>query len=504
MTLDSEACYRALASRDSRFDGLFFVGVQSTRIYCRSVCTARTPKPQNCHFFANAASAERAGFRPCLLCRPELAPGRSRVDAVGRLASIAVRRIEDGALMDTSLTEFAEELGVTSRHLRRAVVEHYGVSPVELLQTQRLLMAKRLLMDTNLPIGEVAMTSGFSSLRRFNAAFKERYRLNPTAIRKARHSPPSSTCAPPAIAVARATRPPSEGMAANESIVLEVGYRPPYDWESMLAFLEPRAVSGVEAVIEGRYVRAVSLGRDGNRCDSGWIAVSPSNSRNALRVEVSSSLARSIPQILRRVRRLFDTSSEPAAIATVLGDLAAAKPGLRVPGAFDGFEAATRAILGQQITVAGARTLAGRLAARFGEPIESPYLEVDRAFPKAETIGATRVDDIGSLGVVGKRAKALIAIAHAIVTGELRPTPGSDVDATIGKPRRIHGILLWTAQSLAMRGLSYPDAFPNSDLGVLKALGTRDPAEALALADRWRPWRAYATLHLWSGLSAKH
>lgn len=475
MTLDPEVCYRALTAKDSRFDGLFFVAVRSTGIYCRCVCTARTPKQQNCVFFANAATAEQAGFRPCLICRPELAPGRSRIEAVGRLASIAVRRIEDGVLSDTSLSEFAAELGVSDRHLRRAVVEHYGVSPIELLQTQRLLMAKRLLMDTNMPIGEVAMTSGFSSLRRFNATFKERYRLNPSGMRRA------------------------QGKTPHESVVLEVGYRAPYDWNSMLSFLAARGVCGVETVEDGKYIRGCSLRLNGTRLE-GWIAVYPSKIRNALLVEISAGLVKGIPQILRRVRRLFDTSSEPESIASVLGDLAASRPGLRVPGAFDGFEAATRAILGQQITVAGARTLAGRLAARFGESLETPVAGITYAFPSADAIAAAKVDDIGSLGVVGKRARALILVAEAVCSRELRLVPGADVDETVDQLCRIDGLGPWTAQYIAMRALSYPDAFPHSDLGVLKALNTRDPKEALAAAEKWRPWRAYAALHLWRSL----
>lgn len=472
MKLDSEACYRALAAKDSRFDGLFYVGVQTTGIYCRCVCTARTPNPRNCQFFSNAAAAEHAGFRPCLLCRPELAPGRSRVDAVGRLASVAVRRIEDGALTDTSLADFASELGVTDRHLRRAVVEHYGVSPLELLQTQRLLVAKRLLMDTGLPIGEVAMASGFSSVRRFNALFQERYRLSPSQIRKSKKR-------------------------LGETVTLEVGYRAPYDWDSMIAFLGARAIEGVETIADGRYLRAVKL----TGGIAGWIAVAPSGTKNALRVEVSAGLTRAIPQVVRRVRRLFDTSSEPEAIAEVLGDLAAGHPGLRVPGAFDGFEACVRAIVGQQISVAGARTIVGRIAKRFGSPVDTPFEGLDHAFPAAETIAQATVDDVASLGIVSKRSKALIAIAAAVANRELRLVPGADVEETVARLCEFDGIGPWTAQYIAMRALAYPDAFPHSDLGILKALGTKDPAEALAAAEKWRPWRAYAALHLWRSLT---
>jgi AraC family transcriptional regulator of adaptative response / DNA-3-methyladenine glycosylase II len=474
MNLDPEACYRALAAKDSRFDGLFFVGVKTTGIYCRCVCTARSVRRENCTFYSNAAAAEQAGFRPCLICRPELAPGRARVDAVSRLAAAAVRRIEDGALTDTSLTDLALELGVSGRHLRRAVVEHCGVAPVELLQTQRLLEAKRLLMDTALPIGDVAYASGFSSLRRFNTLFRDRYRLTPTEIRRAKKS------------------------IKPESLVLEIGFRAPYDWDSMVSFLGLRAVPGVEAIDKGRYLRAVKIG-----ASTGWIAVSPSRNKNSLEVEVSSGLAKAIPQVLRRVRRLFDTSSEPEAIAEALGELAAGHPGMRVPGAFDGFEAATRAILGQQITVVGARTLAGRMAERFGAPVETPFEGLTTPFPSAETIAEASVDSIGSLGIVGKRAKALIEIAQALLRRELRLVPGADVDQTVERLCQIDGIGQWTAQYIAMRALSYPDAFPHVDLGLMKALGTRNAADVLTAAEKWRPWRAYAVLHLWRTLEDK-
>jgi AraC family transcriptional regulator of adaptative response / DNA-3-methyladenine glycosylase II len=473
MALDAEACYRALKAKDTRFDGLFFVGVKTTGIYCRCVCTARSARRESCTFYANAAAAEQAGFRPCLICRPEVAPGRARVDAIGRLASAAVRRIEDGALLDTSIADLARELGVTDRHLRRAVAEQYGVSPVELLQTQRLLTAKRLLMDTDLPIGEVAITSGFSSLRRFNALFHDRYRLSPSAIRRSR-----------------------EGRL-QDTVKLEVGFRPPYDWEAITEFLAARAIPGVEAVRSGRYMRAVALGQH-----SGWIAVAPAKVRNALQVEISAGLIRAIPHVLRRVRRLFDTSSEPQAIAEALGEIAASRPGLRVPGAFDGFEAAARAVLGQQITVAGARTLAGRMAARFGVEVETPFEELVRAFPSAETIAAASVDDVASLGIVGKRTRALIEIARQVASKELRLVPGADVDETMAALCQIEGIGQWTAQYIAMRALSYPDAFPHADLGLMKALEAQKPAEALALAEKWRPWRAYAALHLWMTLGS--
>lgn len=472
MNLDSDACHRALAAKDARFDGLFFVGVSSTRIYCRPVCSARAPKRENCTFYSSAAMAENAGYRPCLICRPELAPGRSRIDATHRLATAAVRRIEDGALTETSLADLARELGFSDRHLRRVIQDTFGVTAVELAQTSRLLMAKRLLTDTDLAVGEVAMASGFGSLRRFNALFQTRYRLKPTELRK--------------------RRKPS---VVDDAIVFEVGYRPPYDWDHMLEFLRVRAACGVEAVVGSAYVRTVAIGDR-----RGWIAVSPHPTRHSLRVEMTSVLAPVLPNVLRRVKRLFDTSAEPDHIALALGDVAAARPGLRVPGAFDGFEIAVRAILGQQVSVRGASTLAGRIAAAFGEAVETPYDELCRISPTPARLSTASESEICSHGIVGARARAIVGVARAVAGGELKLVPGADADATIAQLEAMPGLGSWTAQYVAMRALSWPDAFPHSDLGLRKALDEDDPACVLKIAECWRPWRAYAAMHLWSSL----
>jgi AraC family transcriptional regulator of adaptative response / DNA-3-methyladenine glycosylase II len=461
MDLDRSELYRALAARDARFDGLFFVGVSSTGVYCRPVCTARTPREENCSFHPSAAAAERAGFRPCLLCRPELAPGRSRVDVVGRLADAAVRRLEDGI----EPSEVAKTLGVTDRHLRRAVVARFGVPPVALAQTGRLLTAKRLLTDTALPVGEVALASGFSSVRRMNTLFRERYHMSPTDLRR-------------------------KGTASGDTVRCRVPFRPPYAWDAILDFLGKRAIERVETVVGGRYVRAV---------ENGWIAIGPVVG-NSIAVECSASLAATLPKILRRVRRLFDTEAEPLIIAEQLGDLAAKEPGLRLPGAWDGFEIGVRAILGQQVSVAGARTVAGRLAGAFGTPIETPW-PVRVAFPSAARMAIADPNDVAALGIIGTKARAIVALAQAM-EGGLRLTSGVDPEETQQALQSIKGIGPWTANYIAMRALGYPDAFPAGDLMLMRALGANTPAEATALVERYRPWRAYAAIHLWKTLSS--
>jgi AraC family transcriptional regulator of adaptative response / DNA-3-methyladenine glycosylase II len=472
MLLDDDQCYRALRAHDTRFDGRFFVGVSTTRIYCRPVCTARAPLRAHCSFYPSAAAAEAGGFRPCLRCRPELAPGYASVDANRRLAQAAATLIEDGGLVDARMPDLARGLDVTDRHLRRVFQEEFGVSPIEFAQTQRLLLAKRLLTDTQLPVLDVAMSSGFASLRRFNHLFRTRYRMTPAELR--RKAP---------------TRGPSDRLD------FDLGYRPPYDWDAMLAFLERRAIAGVEAV-EGRaYLRTVRIGQ---AC--GWIRVAPSKRRSALRVTVSASLAGVVPAVLGRVKHLFDLACHPEEIAATLGELAAAHPGLRLPGAMDGFEVAVRAILGQQVTVKAASTLAGRFAHAFGTPVETPHVKLIRLFPAPGTIASLDPARIAELGIIGARARALVALAQAIDTGGLRLHPNAPVDATIEALERIPGVGAWTAQYIAMRALAWPDAFPHPDVAVLKAMKAARGRAAVERAQAWRPWRAYAVLHLWKSL----
>ena len=492
MTLDAQTCYRALRARDARFDGRFFVAVSSTRIYCRPVCTVKPPRRENCRFYPSAAAAESGGYRPCLRCRPELAPGNASVDATSRLAQAAAGLIEDRALDEEGLDAVAARLGITDRHLRRAFGAEFGVSPVEYAQTQRLLLAKRLLTDTALPVTEVAYASGFRSLRRFNALFKERYRLQPTRLRRHMKDAGKETA----------------GAASPDALQFELSYRPPYDWPALSAFLGARAIAGVEAVEEGRYRRSVRVEVDGND-RTGWIEIAPSAKKPALRVAVSASLSKALPPVLSRVKALMDLACNPAEVAQALGALEAGSlaalarrhPGLRVPGAFCGFEVAVRAILGQQVSVAAARTVAGRFAAAFGEPLATPFASIATIFPSASRIAGVPYGQIARLGMPGARAKSLVALARAVAGGELELTPNADIDATLEKLRALPGVGEWTAQYIAMRALAWPDAFPHTDLGVLRALNTRDPHKALAAAEAWRPWRAYAVMHLWNPLA---
>ena len=478
MPLDPQRCYQALKTHDARFDGRFFVGVSSTGIYCRPVCSGRTPKPANCSFYPSAAAAEAAGYRPCLRCRPELAPGNAAVDANARLAHAAAGLIEDDLLVDGGVSDLAQRLSVSDRHLRRVFRAELGVTPVQFTQTQRLLLAKRLLTDTALPVTEVALASGFGSLRRFNALFRARYRLSPSDLRRrtAAHEVP-------------------------EALQLALRFRPPLDWTALLAFLARRTVAGVEHVDDGVYLRTVRVEHNG-AVYAGWIAARLAADGAAVCIALSASLSRVIPLVLTRVKRVFDLACDPEQVAAALGALGARNPGLRLPGAFDGFEAAVRGILGQQVTVKSAHTLAGRFAAAFGEPVATFHPALSVAFPAPQRIAALEPAQIAVLGVIRTRASAIVGIAREIAQGRLRLEPTADVGATLTALRAIPGIGEWTAQYIAMRALAWPDAFPHTDYGVLKALNETDPRHALRRAEAWRPWRAYAVMHLWKSLES--
>jgi AraC family transcriptional regulator, regulatory protein of adaptative response / DNA-3-methyladenine glycosylase II len=483
MTLDPTSCYRALASHDPRFDGVFFVGVTTTGIYCRPVCRARLPRAERCRFFPSAAAAEAEGFRPCLRCRPEKAPGRAIVDASGRLARSAAARIGAGAMNGGgNLETLAASLHTSSRQLRRAVKRDYGASPVELSQTHRLLLAKRLLTESDLPMTEVAFASGFSSVRRFNALFRTRYRMSPTRLRRHRASGETQT---------------------RESFTLALDYRPPLAWEAMLGFLAARAIPGVEVVMGGRYIRTIAEGEH-----RGWVAVGPRRgSANALEVEMSLSLLPALMPILSRLRDLFDLDAEPAMIDAhlgpdpVLGPLVRRHPGLRVPGAVDGFELALRGIIGQQVSVRGATTLVGRVAEWFSDPADVGLPGIRRYPPTPERLAGATPEKVALLGLPRARAECIVRLARSVVDGELALHPGEDVDRTVAALQELPGIGPWTAQYIAMRGLHWPDAFPHSDLGIRKAFGSVTPAQLLRAAEHWRPWRAYGAIHLWQSLA---
>lgn len=480
--IDGNAAYEALTSRDPRFDGVFFVGVTSTGIYCRPICPVKTPMQKNCRFFASAEAAEKESFRPCLRCRPELAPGNAPIDDAHRIAHLIAHRIEEG-LVDNgaSLEDIAAQFELSSRQLRRIVQKELGVSPIELMQTRRLLLAKQLLTETRLPITEVAFASGFSSLRRFNDAFSKQYRMPPSQLRKE-------------------VMGHEEDIDATDTSVLQLTYRPPYDWEGMLEFLSARTIRDVEFITRDSYARTVRMGRH-----KGWIKVTHVPQKRALMVEFTHSLTPVLPALLGRLRNLFDLSARPDLIAAhLMKDKRLKKavsqhPGLRVPGAFDGFEMAIRAILGQQITVKAATTIACRFADAFGEKIETPFPELIRLSPPPEHVAKATVDDIARLGIVSARAKSILALARAYASGDIQLDAGANPDITIRKLVALPGIGPWTAHYIAMRALRWPDAFPKEDIAVRNNLGGVTAKQAEEMSQAWRPWRSYAVLHIWKG-----
>lgn len=477
MQLDKDACWRALATHDARFDGRFYVGVRSTRVYCRPVCTVRLPRRENCRFYPSAAAAEAAGHRPCLRCRPELAPGFSAVDASARIAKAAVALIEDGFLEGHSIDALAGRIGVTGRHLRRVFDAELGVSPVAYAQTQRLLLAKHLLTDTSLPVVDVAFASGFSSVRRMNALFQARYRMPPSRLRE-RAAPQ------------RADR-----------LRFALGYRPPYAWDAVLDFLGSRAIPGVEQREAMCFHRMLAIRHRGD-LQVGRVEIVPDPLRNTVSVLMDPVFARAVPQVLAKVRQVFDLGCDPAQVGAALGPLAGALPGLRVPGTFEGFEAALRAIVGQQISVRAMVTLLGRLAARFGTSLSTAVQgEPDGiavAFPEPQQIASLPVEAVAAIGMPAARARTVVTLARAMVDG-LELSPGVDVATTMDRLQSIPGIGPWTAQYIAMRALAWPDAFLASDLGVRRRFDNLSSARIEAHAEAWRPWRAYAMLHLWNG-----
>jgi AraC family transcriptional regulator of adaptative response / DNA-3-methyladenine glycosylase II len=480
---DSRRLYNALAARDSRFDGVFFVGVTSTGVYCRPICPARTPKEANCRFFDTPAEAEQAGFRPCLRCRPELAPGSAPIDDAQRIAQSIVRRLEEGKLDEKAgLEDIADQFELSSRQIRRIVQKELGVPPIQLLQTRRLLLAKQLLTETAWPITEVAFASGFSSLRRFNDAFNRRYGMPPTRLRR------------------KATEDTAL-ITGSQTSTLQLSYRPPYDWNGILAFLSARRLEGIEHVTERSYARTVQLGEV-----TGWIRVTQSEKRHALLVEFTHTLTPVLPALLGRVRALFDLNARPDVISkhlvkdARLAPAVKANPGLRVPGAFNGFEMGLRAILGQQVTVRAATTIACRFVEAFGDPIVTPLAELNRLTPAPARVAAASVDDVARNGIVAARCRSIIALAAVQGSGGLCLDGGAhhSPDDSIRQLTGLPGIGPWTAHYIAMRALRWPDAFPKEDIAVRNNLGGVTATEAERLSQAWRPWRSYAVMHIWS------
>jgi AraC family transcriptional regulator of adaptative response / DNA-3-methyladenine glycosylase II len=488
--LQPDACYLALKARDARFDGSFFTGVTSTGIYCRPVCRVRTPKRENCRFFGHAAQAEREGFRPCLRCRPELAPRSvswSIQDASYILAHQAARLLDEPEAWgdgSPSVEQLAHRLGVSDRHVRRIFEAQFGVSPVQYLQTRRLLTAKQLLADTDLPMTQIALVSGYQSVRRFNAAFLEHYGLNPTQLRR-------------------------EGTAtARQGLAIRLGYRPPYDVQAMLGFFRKRMISGIESVSGeggGSTIARTLAVESGGRWHKGWLMAEFDETRHQVVLRASDSLHEVLPLVIHRLRAALDLDADPLAINNVLHASFPRGDGLRVPGALSGYELAVRAVLGQQITVAAARTLAQRLVDRFGETIATPLAELTRLFPEPAVLAGAGGDALGQLGIVKQRQAAIVAIAQAVADKTLQLHGGADVNATIAALKELPGIGDWTAQYIAMRALRWPDAFPAGDVALQKALGVLDgpsPARAAQAASQaWKPWRSYAVVRAWHAMS---
>jgi AraC family transcriptional regulator, regulatory protein of adaptative response / DNA-3-methyladenine glycosylase II len=482
MDQNSRRLYSALTARDSRFDGVFFVGVTSTDVYCRPICPVKTPKEANCRFFDTPQEAEQAGFRPCLRCRPELAPGNAPVDDAQRIAQLIVQRLEEGHLDERAgLEEIADQFELSSRQIRRIVQKELGVPPIQLLLTRRLLLAKQLLTETTLPITEVAFASGFSSLRRFNDAFNRRYGMPPTRLRK------------------KATEDAAV-ITESQTSTLQLSYRPPYDWKGILGFLAARALTGIEHVTDTSYARTVQLGEA-----KGWIKVTQSKKKHALMVEFTHSLTPVLPALLSRVRALFDLNARPDLIAkhlsrdARLASAVKANPGIRVPGAFNGFEMGVRAILGQQVTVKAATTIAGRFFEAFSKPIVTPFVELNRLTPAPAQVAVASVDDIARHGIIAARCRSIIALAEAQRSGGLCLDGGAhhNPDDSIRRLAELPGIGQWTAHYIAMRALRWPDAFPKEDIAVRNNLGGVTAKEAEVLSQPWRPWRSYAVMHVW-------
>jgi AraC family transcriptional regulator, regulatory protein of adaptative response / DNA-3-methyladenine glycosylase II len=487
---EREICYRALETRDARFDGLLFVGVTSTGIYCRPVCPARTPHFQYCRFFGSAAAAQESGFRPCLRCRPETAPDLASWRGTSNTVSRALALIADGGLDgdDANVERLAERLGVGDRQLRRLFLDHLGASPIAVAQTRRVLFAKQLIHETRMPMTEIALAAGFGSVRRFNEVFQGLFHRPPSALRR------DGT---------------SHSVPAKAGITLRLHYRPPYDWDSMLAYLAPRAIPGVEIVEHDSYQRTVEF--DGS---IGFVRVVHLPRQQSLGVAIRFPNVRSLPAIVTRVRRLFDTGADIGTIDEhlardrVLAPLVAQRPGLRAPGGWDGFELAVRAVLGQQVSVAAARRLAGELVMRHGETLPvtaDTHPGLSHVFPTPDSLSGT---ESIKLGMPSARRASLKALAEAAVGDPNLFRPFGAIEEAINRFRSIPGIGEWTAQYIALRALREPDAFPASDAGLLRGAGLIEgmrssPDSLLKRAESWRPWRAYAAQHLWAAQAVR-
>jgi AraC family transcriptional regulator of adaptative response / DNA-3-methyladenine glycosylase II len=484
--IDRAVCERARLARDARFDGRFFTGVLTTRIYCRPVCPANPPKPENVVFFPSAAAAGEAGFRPCLRCRPECAPGTPAWHGTSTTVRRGLRLIAEGALEDGSVERLAERLGVTGRHLRRLFHQHLGASPLAVAQTQRLHFAKRLVDDTDMPMGEIAVAAGFGSTRRFNDAFQRTYGRSPRELRRR---------------VGGRTR-----LGGDASYTIELGFRPPCGWQQLTRFAASRAIPGVESVSGGIWRRTILAGGE-----PGVLEISRAGKRHALKVSAYGVATSQLLTVVTRLREMFDLDAPVTDIRRTLARDAVLKarlgrrPLVRVPGAWDAFELAMRAVLGQQVSVGAATTLAGRVARRYGTPLppelgaQFSRYGLDTVFPQPAALARARFNN---LGIIGSRAATMRRIAAAALSGDLAFDAAQDADEFRESFLAIRGVGPWTAEYVLMRALKYPDAFPASDLGLLRAFDGEGPRlkarELLERAEAWRPWRAYAAMLLWS------
>jgi AraC family transcriptional regulator of adaptative response / DNA-3-methyladenine glycosylase II len=478
---EARICERARLARDPRFDGRFFVAVTTTGIYCRPICPAPTARSANVRYFASAAAAVDAGFRPCLRCRPEAAPGTPAWSGTSAVVTRALRLIGAGALADGGVEPLSARLGIGPRHLHRLFLRHLGASPIDVAQTARIEFAKRLIDETTLSMTEVALSAGFGSVRRFNDAFQRAYGRPPRALRRA-------------AAASGARARPSE-------LRLRLAYRPPFDWEAMIGFLEPRAIAGVERVADGVYRRTIVSGEA-----AGLLTVRHVPRARSVEVRIDLTDPSALPSIVARVRTMFDLGADPAGVARVLARdpllaaLVRRRPGLRVPGAWDPFETAVRAVVGQQVSVKAAMTIVGRIVSRLGKPVATGEPGLERLFPTPAAIAG---DTLDGLGLTRARAATVRRLAAALAEGRLALDSASDAGTIGAQLVAIDGIGPWTAQYIALRGLGDPDAFPAEDLGLRLAAGggtrvtTRDLRDR---AERWRPWRGYAALHLWHSL----
>ena len=478
--LPPDAAYAALQAHDARFDGRLYVGVTSTGIYCRPICPAPHAKSSNVRYFPTAAAAAEAGFRPCLRCRPEAAPGTPAWLGTSATVRRALKLINEGALDVQSVEEVAARLGIGPRHLHRLFIQHVGASPMAVAQTRRLHFAKRLIDDTNLAMTDIALASGFGSLRRFNDAFHQTYGKAPRDLRRDRR------------------RAAPEG----DALSLRLAYRPPYNWPAIRDFLATRALPGVERVTDDSYARTVQVGES-----TGWFEVRPVADADALQLTVHGLGSESLFTVVRRVRHMFDLVADPEDVRStlksdeLLAPLLRRNPGLRVPGAWCPFELSVRAVLGQQVSVAAARTFAARIVTAHGRALPQPAEGLTHLFPEPKALATA---DLDGVGLTGARARTLNALAVAVLEGQVSFETAS-AEETRESLQRIPGIGAWTAEYAAMRALADPDAFPAEDLVLRRMAGNGHPLttrELKSRAEAWRPWRAYAVLHLWRAASA--